>query len=134
MAISKETLGSVLSTSNPNQLADALKKVNLGVMLAPVEETITQSASTTVALSKKAFGPAMVHARVTGGASLGKYVCSDSAGIAVDVGTEIGVCKLAADGLSLIFASNVTACVVSYMAASEMSLSDIWSGSGAASI
>lgn len=134
MAISKETLGSVLSTSNPNQLADALKKVNLGVMLAPVEETITQSASTTVALSKKAFGPAMVHARVTGGVSVGKYVCSDSAGIAVDVGTEIGVCKLAADGLSLEFASNVTACVVSYMAASEMSLSDIWSGSGAASI
>jgi hypothetical protein len=134
MAISKETLGSVLSTSNPNQLADALKKVNLGVMLAPVEETITQAASTTVALSKKAFGPAMIHARVTGGVSVGKYVCSDSAGIAVDVGAEIGVCKLAADGLSLVFASNVTACVVSYMAASEMSLSDIWSGSGAGTI
>ena len=134
MSISKDTLGSVLSTSNPNQLADALKKVNLGVMLAPVEATITQSASTTVALPKKAFGPGSMHVRVTAGVSVGKYVVTDSGGIVVNVGAEIGVCKLAADGLSLVFASNVTACIVSYLAASESPLSDIWSGSGAASI
>ena len=134
MAIAKETLASVLTRSNPNQIADALKKANLGLMLAPVEETISQAASTTVVLSKKAFGPAMVHARVTGGVSVGKYVVSDSGGIAVDVGLEVGVCKLAADGLSLIFASNVTACVVSYIAASETALTTIWSGEGAGSI
>jgi hypothetical protein len=118
------TLGNILTKADPNLIADAFRKVNLGVMLTAVESTISQAASTTVALPKKSFGPGSMHVRVTGGVSLGKYVVSDSGGVAVDVGAEIGVCKLAADGLSLVFASNVTDCVVSYLAASEIPLSD----------
>lgn len=118
------TLGTALTQANPNLLADALKKVNLGVMLTAVEETITQAAATTVALPKKSFGPGSMHVRVTGGVSLGKYVVSDSGGVAVDVGAEVGVCLLSADGLSLVFASNVTDVIVSYLAASEIPLTD----------
>lgn len=112
-----QTLELGLSQANPGFLADALRKVDLGSMLYKQVETITQSASTTVTLAKPAFGPAGVCVRVTGGVSLGAYLVVDSGGVAVNVGTEIGVCKLSDDGLTLTFASNVTSCVVTYAAA-----------------
>lgn len=122
------TLADILTQANPNLISDALKKVNLGVMLTPVSETITLGApATTLPLSVKSFSPGTMHVRVTAGVSLGKYVVSDAGGIAVDVGAEIGVCKLAADGLSLEFASNVTSVLVSYLAASEIPLSSTFS-------
>jgi len=135
MAIQKETLGSVLTTSNPNQIADALKGVNLGVMLAAVSETLSNPApATTIVLNKPSFGPGSMHVRVTVGVSVGKYVVSDAAGVAVDVGAEIGVCKLNAAGTELEFASAVEEVIVSYLAASETSLDTTWPGSGAGSI
>jgi hypothetical protein len=112
-----QTLEIGLSQANPGFLADALRKVDLGSMLYQQVETITQSAATTVTLAKPAFGPAGVCVRVTGGVSLGAYLVVDSGGIAVNVGSEIGVCKLSDDGLTLTFASNVTACRVVYAAA-----------------
>jgi hypothetical protein len=119
------TLGNILTKADPNLISDALRKVNLGVMLAPVSETITLAApATTLPLSVKSFGPGSMHVRVTAGVSVGKYVVTDSGGIVVNVGAEIGVCSLAADGLSLVFASNVTTVIVSYLAASESPLSD----------
>ena len=89
-----QTLELGLSQANPGFISDALRKVDLGSMLYKQVETITQSAATTVTLAKPAFGPAGVCVRVTG-----------------------GVCKLSDDGLTLTFASNVTACVVTYAAA-----------------
>jgi len=112
-----QTLELGLSQANPGFLADALRKVDLGSMLYKQVETITQSAATTVTLAKPAFAPAGVTVRVTGGVSLGAYLVVDSGGIAVNVGAEIGVCKLSDDGLTLTFASNVTACKVVYAAA-----------------
>jgi hypothetical protein len=116
-----QTLELGLSQANPGFIADALRKVDLGSFFKLQKETITQSAADTVVLAKPAFGPAMVHVRVTaGGAStLGAYLVSDAAGVAVKVGSEIGVCKLSNDGLTLTFAagSNITACLVSYLAA-----------------
>lgn len=112
-----QTLELGLSQANPGFLADALRKVDLGSMLYKQVETISQAASTTVRLSKPAFAPAGVMVRVTGGVSLGAYLVVDSGGVAVNVGTEVGVCKLSDDGLTLTFASNVTACKVVYAAA-----------------
>ena len=116
-----QTLELGLSQANPGFLADALRKVDLGAFFKLQKEVITQAAADTVVLAKAAFGPAMVHVRVTaGGAStLGAYLVSDSGGVAVVVGSEIGVCKLSDDGLTLSFAagSNITGCVVSYLAA-----------------
>jgi hypothetical protein len=127
-AILPQTLELGLSQANPGFLADALRKVDLGSFFKLQKETITQAAADTVVLSKAAFGPAMVQVRVTaGGAStLGAYLVSDSGGVAVVVGAEIGVCKLSDDGLTLTFAagSNITGCVVSYLAASAAPLDE----------
>ncbi len=127
-AILPQTLELGLSQANPGFLADALRKVDLGAFFKLQKETITQAAADTVVLSKAAFGPAMVHVRVTaGGAStLGAYQVSDSGGVAVKVGAEIGVCKLSNDGLTLTFASgsNITGCVVSYLAAPAAALDE----------
>jgi len=112
-----QTLELGLTQANPGFISDALRKVDLGSMLYKQVETITQASSTTVLLSKAAFAPAGVCVRVTAGGSLGAYLVVDSGGIAVDVGSEIGVCLLADDGLSLEFASAVTECVVTYAAA-----------------
>ena len=123
-----QTLELGLSQANPGFLADALRKVDLGSFFKLQKETIVQSAADTIVLSKAAFGPAMVHVRVTaGGAStLGAYLVSDSGGVAVVVGSEIGVCKLSDDGLTLTFAagSNITGCVVSYLAAPAAALDE----------
>jgi len=116
-AILPQTLGLGLEQANPGFIADALRKVDLGSMLYKQVETITQSAATTVTLAKPAFGPAGVCVRVTGGGSLGAYLVVDSGGIAVDVGSEIGVCKLSDDGLTLTFATALTGCKVTYAAA-----------------
>ena len=118
-AILPQTLELGLTQANPGFIADALRRVDLGSFFKLQKETITQSAANTVVLSKAAFGPAMVQVRVTAGAgsALGSYLVADSAGLAVVVGAEIGVCKLSDDGLTLTFASNVTACKVVYAAA-----------------
>ena len=112
-----QTLELGLTQANPGFISDALRKVDLGSMLYKQVETITQSAATTVTLATPAFGPAGVCVRVTGGVSLGAYLVVDSDGVAVNVGAQIGVCKLSDDGLTLTFASNVTACKVTYAAA-----------------
>ncbi len=127
-AILPQTLELGLSQANPGFLADALRRVNLGSFFKLQKETITQSAADTVVLAKAAFGPAMVQVRVTAGAgsALGSYLVADAAGLAVVVGAEIGVCKLSDDGLTLTFAagSNITECVVSYLAAPAVPLDE----------
>lgn len=124
------TLQEVLDVANPNLVADALQKIALGTVMQLQKETISQSAADTITLAKAAFGPAMVHVRVTaGGAStVGKYVVSDAGGVAVVVGAEIGVCKLSNDGLTLTFAagSNITAAEISYMAAPASDLASLF--------
>jgi hypothetical protein len=127
-AILPQTLELGLSQANPGFLADALRKIDLGSFFKLQKETITQSSANTVVLSKAAFGPAMVQVRVTAGAgsALGSYLVADAAGAVVAVGTEVGVCKLSDDGLTLTFASgsNITGCVVSYLAAPAVPLDE----------
>lgn len=115
------TLADILTKADPNLLADALRKVNLGVMLAPTTKTITQSSATTMTLSPPALCPGVVSVRVTGGASaLNAYICTDAGGTAVDG----AICKLSADGKTLTFALAVTSAVVSYVPRPETSLAD----------
>lgn len=115
------TLANVLSKADPNLIADALRKVDLGVMLAPVVKTITQSSATTMTLSPPALCPGVVSVRVTGGASAANaYICTDAGGTAVDG----AICKLSADGTTLTFALGVTSAVVSYVPRSASDLSE----------
>lgn len=116
------TVEDAINNSNLNLLADALAAIELGTMLKAKKVTISQAASTSVTLAVAALGPQSMVVRVTGGASLGAYLVVDEDGVAVDVGTEIGVCKLSADGTTLTFASNVTECVVSYLAGPAVAL------------
>lgn len=121
-----ETLKSALNRANPNTLADVLAKIDLGSILSPVSATLNQTAATTVVLDPPALSPATTTVRVTGGVSLGAYMVVDADGVAVNVGTEIGVCKLSADGTTLTFASNVTDAKVTYLAAPAVALDSAW--------
>jgi len=118
------TLANILTKADPNLIADALRKVNLGVMLAPTVKTITQSSAVTMTLSPPALCPAVVSVRVTGGAAAaGVYKVTDAGGTAVDSAT-LGVAKLSADGTTLTFAVALTDAVVSYVPRSESPLSE----------
>lgn len=115
------TLADALTAANPSNLADALRKVDLGQLLAPTVATISQASATTVVLDPPALCPAVVSARVTGGAAAQNvYICTDAGGTAVDG----AICKLSADGTTLTFALAVTDVVVSYVPASKAPLSE----------
>lgn len=115
------TLANILTKADPNLIADALRKVNLGVLLAPTVSTISQASSVDVILDPPALCPAVVSARVTAGAAAQNvYIVTDSGGTAVDG----AICKLSADGTTLTFALAVTDLVVSYVPRSESPLSD----------
>lgn len=116
------TVEDAINKSNLNLLADALAAIELGTMLKAKKVEISQAASTSVALPVAALGPMAMVVRVTAGVSQGAYLVVDEDGIAVDVGAEIGVCKLSADGSTLTFASNVEECVVSYLAGPAVAL------------
>lgn len=117
------TLADALTAANPNNIADALRKVDLGQFFAPTVKTVSQASATTIVLDPPALCPAVVSARVTGGTALaGVYRCTDAGGTAVDSAT-LGVCKLSADGVTLTFAAAVTDAVVSYVPRSKGDLS-----------
>ena len=115
------TLADALTAANPSNIADALRKVDLGALLAPTVATITQASATTVLLDPPALCPAVVSARVTAGtAAQNVYICTDAGGTAVDG----AICKLSDDGATLTFAAAVTGAVVSYVPRSKAPLSE----------
>lgn len=118
-----ETLKSALNRANPNTLADVLAKIDLGTILSPTVKTVSQSSATTITLDPPALCPAVVSARVTGGASAANvYLCTDAGGSPVDG----AICKLSADGATLTFALGVTGAVVSYVPRPAVSLDSAW--------
>lgn len=115
-----ETLKSALNRANPNTLADVLAKIDLGTMLQPKTETVSQSAATTISLNPPAL--AVFGVRVTGGAAAaGVRTVTDAGGSA-----SATVCKLSADGATLTFEANVTGAVVSYMPRPAVDLATAW--------
>lgn len=119
------TLGNILTKADPNLISDALRKVNLGVLLTKQVETLTGVANTVV-LSKPAYSGCSVICHVSAGAvGAGVYVCG-STGTAIPAveGASLGFARLDTDGKTLIFAGGVITATVEYMAASEVPLSD----------
>lgn len=118
-----ETLADVLSKADPDKLADALRQVNLGVMLAPTKKTITLgTVNAVVPLSPPAL--AIITCRVsdtTGGAgAVGARVVTDAGGTAAAPGATgnanvAGVALLSDDGTTLTFEGTVKAIVVEYI-------------------
>jgi hypothetical protein len=114
-----DTLAVELNTANPDTLADALRKVQLGSLLASVEyDTGTITASATVSIP--APGALLVQsARVVASGtigSVGTYLVGDSAATpAVPGGGVSGVAKITADGLTITFPNTVTRAIVRYI-------------------
>lgn len=116
-ATATPTLGLALEQANPNNIADALRLVNLSKMLEPQKLTVSQTAALTVPLDPPALLVQSV--RVTAGAAAaGLRQIGDAAASA-----SATVCKLSDDGATLTFEANVTDAIVVYMARSEASLS-----------
>jgi hypothetical protein len=125
-AIATETVKTVLDQANPNKLADALAKMDLGTMLTPKKVTLTGLTGTTHNMTDAAHGSnpailAVVALRVTAastGTAVGTYGVTDAAGTVVSPATSsaMGIAKLSDDGTTLTFATaDVTAFVIEYI-------------------
>jgi hypothetical protein len=93
-------------------MAITITKQLISPELIKVKAVVSQSSATTITLDQE---PMMIQSvRVTAGGSVGLYCVTDAAGTVVDVGSEVGVCKL--DGKVLTFNSACTAAVIEYIA------------------
>jgi hypothetical protein len=94
-------------------MAITISKQHIGTEMIKISAAVVQSSGTTITLDQE---PLFVQSvRVTAGSSVGLYCVSDASGVAVDVGSEVGVCKL--DGKVLTFNSALTAATVVYVCA-----------------
>lgn len=88
-------------------------KQHIGTEMIKVSAVVSQASATTITLDQE---PLFIQSvRVTAGGSVGLYCVSDAAGAVVDVGGEVGVCKL--DGKVLTFNSALTGAVIVYVCA-----------------
>lgn len=143
-----KTLRKALNDANPNEISDALRKVRLGQVLAPVKvafAALTAAATidiTTVAAKAAAtitptglletgeelppIGVVKTLRVTTSGTanSVGSYVVSDAGGTAVSptAGANVGIALLSDDGKSLTFPTTVTGFVIEYMPRGEADL------------
>jgi hypothetical protein len=95
-------------------MAITISKQHIGAEMIKVSASVVQTAATTITLDQE---PMFVQSvRVTSGAvGTGLYCVSDGAGVAVAVGSEVGVCKL--DGKVLTFSGNVAEAIIVYVCA-----------------
>ena len=97
-------------------MAITLTKQLISPELVKVKAVVSQASATTITLDQE---PMMIQSvRVTAGGSVGLYCVTDSAGTVVDVGSEVGVCKL--DGKVLTFNSACTGAVIVYVTSASL--------------
>jgi hypothetical protein len=131
------TLQLALDQADPDKVGDALQKVKLGTMLAPLKRTFSALSAasamdlTALDASGETTGtanpnrlPALliktlrVTASGTAG-SLGAYIVTDSGGTAIvppgGANAAVGVALLSDDGKTLTFPNTITAFVVEYV-------------------
>jgi hypothetical protein len=124
-ATAVETLKSALNEANPNKIADALAKVDIGTVLSAVEYD-TGTITGAVAVTLPGQGALLVQSVVvmTGTESATPHIVVDSAQTAGQIGsTGIYTVKLSANGKVLTFAANVTRIIVRYIPNSAADLS-----------
>lgn len=118
-----QSLGDALTKANPNNLADALRKVDLGRFFAPVAVTRTiDPVSATVVLDPPAMSPAafVCYATVAGG-NTGTYIATSGSVVAASA-SSVGACQMSADGTELTFPDDVSEIQLRYIAASATPL------------
>lgn len=120
-----DTLGEVLTKADPNQIADALRKVDLGNMLQAKEyDTGTITAAASIDLPERALVVQSARIVTSGTAgSVGSYMCSDvNAVMAIPAGganLTPGVARISADGKTITFPNTITRAIVRYIPAPE---------------
>lgn len=124
-----ETLQTTLDNANPNDLADALRLIKLGTMLAPAKyDTGIINAAATVELPTPALKIISAYVKsATTAASVGSYLVTDNLSQAVvspAASTAVGIAQIAADGQTLTFASgDITQAQITYLPAPATALS-----------
>jgi len=135
-----QTLKEILTKADPNQLADALRKVDLGNILQAKEwDSGTITASAAVLLPEGALSIMSAHVITSGtGASVGHYLPGNSASTPLlppgGANTAVGICSvqgIAAPGAGLTtsgtitgvtFPNTVTRVVIRYVPAPKIAL------------
>jgi len=124
-----QTLSDVLTKADPNELADALRKVNLGNMLqVKILDTGAIAAAGSVVLPEPALH--VISARIvtaTTASKVGTYmVTNDTSATKLTAGTSgaVGIATLATDLKTIAFeAVDATRVVVAYIPAPAIALS-----------
>jgi hypothetical protein len=130
-----ETLKNVLNEANPNKIADALAKIDLGTMFTATEfdtGAITGVAGVTI----PGNGALLVQsARVVTSAvpaSVGTYLAGDSAVTPLlppgGAGVAIGIATLSLDGKTITFPNTVTRAIIRYIPNPVVALTDKFVG------
>lgn len=122
-----KTIAGALDEANPNQVADALRKVKLGSVLTPNIQTftgLTAAAAHDITDDEHGNLTAIlvpVNCRVTAGAAAAgnRYLGDAGATPAAPGANGVGICSLSADGTTITFEGNVTAFVLTYVPRSE---------------
>lgn len=111
------TLKDELTRADPNNLADALRKVNLGTLLEVVEyDTGTITAAASITLPGEGALCVQSVRVVTGTAAVGERVLGDSGTTPAQFGTSgVYKCSVSADGKTITFEANVTRVFVRYV-------------------
>lgn len=137
-----DTVAEVLTKADPNQLADALRKVDLGNMLQVKEyDTGVITAAAAIPLPENALAVLSAHVISSGtAASVGHYMAGNSATTPLlppgGANTAIGLCSvqgISAPGAAataagyitgVTFPNTVTRAVIRYIAAPAVALTD----------
>lgn len=130
-----ESVQRALDDANPNEVADALQKVNLGTILTPLKRTFTGLAAgtthdiTALDATGETVGTAnpnrlaaltVTTLRVTAGAA----AAADRQVSDVDGTPSTSVATLSDDGATIVFEANVTAFIVTYIPRAAVDMAD----------
>lgn len=126
-----ETVKNVLNEANPNKIADALAKIDLGSMFTAVEYD-TGTITAVAAVPIPGNGALLVQSArvVTSGtaASVGTYLAGDSAVTPLlppgGASTAVGIAALAVDGKTITFPNTVTRAIIRYIPNPAVALTD----------
>lgn len=119
------TLKDALNQANPNEVADALAKVDLGTMFTVNHETITIPSGTTLNLltqsTAKVAAQFVQAVRVVTGTATGVRIIGDAGAT-----PSATVCALSADGTTITFEAAVTVVAVVWSAKPATDLTTIF--------
>lgn len=112
-----QSLGDALTKANPNNLADALRLVNLGQLFAPVEVVLAETELGTVYLNPLPLCGSVITAVVTSGDHPGVYIVAKDVSPFAATPTSVGVARLYGDSRFITFPSAVWQVKLTYLAA-----------------